>query len=76
MRKPKLLDDWKAVAKRSWSLWAIYIGAVFLGLDSLFTVFGVDWMPLSETGKRAVVFLVLVAAAYFRLVPQTGKSKI
>ncbi len=71
----KLIDDWALVLKKSWSLYSIYIGMVFISLDGLFAIIGVEWLPFDGAARRVFVLLILLAATYFRVVPQKNIKK-
>lgn len=64
---PVLKANWKDVALKAWSMYALYISILFQAADNLMPFF-IDYS--SPVWVKGVAFVITVLAAYFRLMPQ------
>jgi hypothetical protein len=66
----RLLPDWKRILKRSWSLYAIGAASFLTGCEAVLASFGTDWIPIPAWGRMVIIFVVMMAAFWLRLVAQ------
>jgi len=66
-----LLDDWKWVLKKAWSVRLITLAGLFSGLEAALPLF-TDSMPKGLFALLAV--FVSIAAIIFRVVAQKGNA--
>lgn len=70
----KLVDNWRAVAFKTYSMWSLYLGLIALvGADALFALFAVEADPY-PLGKAALVFFLVGMAG--RLIRQDRQGLI
>lgn len=66
----KLLPDWKRIIRKSWSLYAIGVASVLTGCEAVLVSFGTEWIPIPAWGRMLIIFFVMMAAFWLRLVAQ------
>lgn len=69
----QLIDDWKAVAKRAWSMWALY-ASILLGAAELALPFLDGVLPVERGFFALLVFVTNILAAVTRLLAQRRLS--
>lgn len=67
MRKPTLIDDWKRVARKAWSVRLIALAAILSGAEVVLPMFA-DAFP--RTLFSILSFLVVAGALVARFVAQ------
>lgn len=70
-----LINDWRRVLRKSWSLYAIALAAVLTGCEAVLSAFGTEWIPVPVWARMLIIFVVMMAAFGLRLVAQKGLNK-
>lgn len=65
----RLIDNWRDVLRRAWSVRIIAIAALFSGLEVALPLIGYT-LPISETWRAIVYMLVTMVALVARLLAQ------
>lgn len=66
----RLIDNWRRVLKRAWSVRILALAAVFSGLEVALPFFD-GTLPLTDRQRGAVYFAVTVAALVARFLAQS-----
>jgi hypothetical protein len=65
-----LLPDWKRIVRRAWSIYAISLAAILTGCEAVLASFGTEWIPIPAWGRMLIIFFVMMAAFWLRLLAQ------
>lgn len=71
----KLIDNWRAVLIRAWSVRLIAIAALLTGIEALFGLMDARLMGLPDGIFAAVASAVSASALAARLIAQNGLDK-
>jgi hypothetical protein len=69
----KLLDDWKHVVRKAWSIKLMLLAGLMTGCEAILPLV-TDWVPLPRTTMAAIVFFVVMGAFVARLLVQNGRD--
>lgn len=69
----RLVDNWRRVLSRAWSIWCIAFIALLQGLDVALPVVGYA-LPIPEGWLPWVTLTVAILAALFRILQQRSIS--
>jgi len=76
LRKPTLIDNWKRVARKAWSMQLMLVAGFLAGCEAVITVVGVENIPvlnkLSKGWLSLVVMVIIAGAMVTRLLAQGG----
>lgn len=75
-----LLDDWKLIARRAWSMRLMFIACLLNGCEAAMPLLNSEtsevWRPFVTPVQLAILNVTISGLAmYFRLVPQKGLSR-
>lgn len=71
IQKPRLIDNWRAVITRAWSVRLMIAAAILSGLE-VFLPLAQGWLPVSPGVFAALSFVTVVAAFVARFTAQRG----
>lgn len=69
----RLIDDWRVVALRAWSMYGLYLIILINGLEFALPLVG-EQLPISDNWRIGLTIGIGAAAAYLRLRPQKSIS--
>ena len=70
MKRPSLIDDWRYVLRRAWSIRLILIAGLLSGCETVLAAFGHEWLPLPRWASALLVTTVVMGALVARLLAQ------
>lgn len=74
--KRLIIENWKTVLKKSFSVWAMYFSILFSGLEVSIQLMDPDMIGIEPGLFAAIAGVVSALAVLFRLIPQPSISKI
>ena len=70
MKKISLIDDWRYVLRRAWSIRLILIAGLLSGCETVLAAFGHEWLPLPRWASALLVTTIVMGALVARLLAQ------